>query len=154
MAVVTKGQQSSYWQGADIYDSLKALAGDLDIPIWTASQSNKTGNETQIIQGHQIAQSYAKVMVADFVMSISRRAQDKQTGTARIHIVKNRMGPDGLTYQARTNMATGHMQLFENNTIQSLNVKKGSSASQKQSIQRQIIKKVQQQKLQQKYEQQ
>ena len=64
------------------------------------------------------------------------------------------MGPDGLTYQAKTNMATGHMQIFENNTIQSLNVKKGSAVSQNQSIQRQIIKKMQQQKLQQQYSQQ
>lgn len=49
------------------------------------------------------------------------------------------MGPDGITFQAKTNMATGHMQIFENNTIQSINVKKKMSKNQNQSIQRQII---------------
>lgn len=86
-------------------------------------------------------------MIADFVMSISRRAQDKQNGTARIHIIKNRMGPDGITFQAKTNMSTGHMQIFENNTIQSVTVKNSTSKSQSQSIQRQIIRKMKQKEL-------
>jgi len=48
-------------------------------------------------------------MIADLVISISRKSEDKENGTARIHIIKNRMGPDGLTFQAKTNMSTGHM---------------------------------------------
>ena len=86
-------------------------------------------------------------MIADFVMSISRKSQDKENGTARIHIIKNRMGPDGLTFQAKTNMSTGHMQIYENNTIQSLKVKKGNPKSQAQSMQRQLIRKLKQKQL-------
>ena len=32
-ATVVKGQQGSYWQGADIYDALKALAGEINVPV-------------------------------------------------------------------------------------------------------------------------
>ena len=34
-------------------------------------------------------------MTGDFVISLSRREQDKQAGTARIHVIKNRFGGDG-----------------------------------------------------------
>jgi len=44
-------------------------------------------------------------VVAYFAASISRRAKDKQTGVGKLHIMKNRYGMDGLTYNAAINIA-------------------------------------------------
>lgn len=57
------------------------------------------------------------------------------------------MGPDGLTFQAKTNMSTGHMQIFESNTLQAVKLKRGSNVSQNVKLQRQIIAKMKQQEI-------
>lgn len=97
----------------DIYEDLRGLAGQYNIPIWTASQSNRDSTEEDIIQGNKVSESYNKVMVADFIMSLSRKLNDKIGGTGRWHIIKNRMGGDGMTFPSKINTTTGHIQIYE-----------------------------------------
>ena len=52
-------------------------------------------------------------MVEVFVMSLSRKIEDKIGNTGRFHVIKNRFGPDGLTYPARINTNIGKIELFE-----------------------------------------
>ena len=54
-------------------------------------------------------------MISDFCMSLSRKKEDKVNGTGRIHIMKNRYGMDGLTYNAKVDTTTGHVDLDDNN---------------------------------------
>jgi hypothetical protein len=82
------------------------MGGELGIPIWTASQSNRASVDSEVIEADKVADSYAKVMNADFIISLSRKSKDKLNNTARIHIMKNRFGPDGLTFP--TKMDTNH----------------------------------------------
>ena len=62
----------------DIYTSLRGMATELKIPIWTASQSNRSAARDNIIQGDQIAESYSKIMISDFALSLSRKTEDKE----------------------------------------------------------------------------
>lgn len=102
----------------NIYEELRALAGEFQIPIWTASQANRSSADSEIIGGDKIAEAYSKLMVADFVISLSRRAQDKIGSSGRWHIIKNRFGPDGITFPSKMNTSTGLIQLFEETTPQ------------------------------------
>jgi len=104
---------NSYQEAGGIYEELRACAGELQIPIWTASQSNRSSLEVDIIQANNIADSYRKIMTADFVMSISRKIEDKISNTARVHVIKNRFGPDGMTYPTRMNTGNGDIQLHD-----------------------------------------
>ena len=104
---------NSYSEAGGIYEELRAVAGELQIPIWTASQSNRAGMEEDVLTAMNISDSYRKIMTADFVLSVSRKTQDKQANTARFHIIKNRFGPDGLTFPARMNAGCGDIQLFD-----------------------------------------
>ena len=45
-----------------------------------------------------ISEAFNKCFVADFIFSVSRTIEDKQTNGGRIFIAKNRNGPDGLIY--------------------------------------------------------
>lgn len=56
-------------------------------------------------------------MVADFVVSLSRKVSDKISGTGRWHVIKNRFGPDGLTFPSKMNMAVSKIDIFAENTI-------------------------------------
>jgi hypothetical protein len=101
----------------NIYEDLRGMAGTYQIPIYTASQANRSALEEDIIEADKIAESYSKVMVADFVVSLSRKVADKISGTGRWHIIKNRFGPDGLTFPSKMNMAVSRIDIFAENTI-------------------------------------
>ena len=101
----------------NIYEDLRGLAGTYQIPLYTASQANRSALEEDVIEADKIAESYAKVMVADFVVSLSRKAADKISGTGRWHVIKNRFGPDGLTFPSKMNMATAKIDIYSENTV-------------------------------------
>jgi len=48
--------------------------------------------------GDGISHSMMKLEIADFVVSLSRKQEDKLSNTARFVIVKNRHGKDGMVY--------------------------------------------------------
>ena len=104
----------------DIYTSTKGLARELNIPVWSASQVNRQGAQDEVIEGHKAAGSYDKMMITDFAASISRRAKDKQTGVGKLHIMKNRYGMDGLTYNAAINIAIGEYKIVSDEEYDSL----------------------------------
>ena len=95
----------------DIYTSTKGLARELNIPIWSVSQVNRAGAKDDIIEGDKAAGSYDKMMITDLSMSLSRKKEDKVNGTGRLHIMKNRYGMDGLTFQVDVNTSNGHISV-------------------------------------------
>ena len=95
----------------DIYTNLRGLASEMKLPIWTASQVNRSGAREEIIQGDRMAESYSKMMITDFAMSLSRSAEDKENGTGRWHIMKNRYGADGITYDSVMDTSIGKIEI-------------------------------------------
>jgi replicative DNA helicase len=93
----------------DIYTSTKGLARELNIPIWSVSQVNRAGAKDDVIEGDKAAGSYDKMMITDLSISLSRKKEDKVNGTGRLHIMKNRYGMDGLTFQVDVNTSTGRI---------------------------------------------
>ena len=96
----------------DIYTSTKGLARELKLPIWSVSQVNRSGAKDNIIEGDKAAGSYDKMMIADFAMSLSRQKKDKVNGTGRFHIMKNRYGTDGMTFNVAVDTSTGHIEII------------------------------------------
>lgn len=113
---------NSYSEAGGIYEELRGVAGELQIPIWTASQSNRAAMDDDIIQANNISDSYRKIMTADFVLSLSRKVTDKVANTARFHVIKNRFGPDGLTFPSRMNAGCGDIQIFSEQSKDGMNV--------------------------------
>jgi len=113
---------NSYSEAGGIYEELRGVAGELQIPIWTASQSNRAAIDEDIIQANNISDSYRKIMTADFVMSLSRKVNDKVSNTARFHIIKNRFGPDGITFPSRMNAGCGDIQIFSENSREGVGI--------------------------------
>jgi hypothetical protein len=100
----------------ETYENLRGMAGEFELPIWTASQANRSSLEEEVIDATKIAEDYSKVMTADFVMSISRKVEDKIANTGRFHVIKNRFGIDGITFPASINTNTGLIQVHEAST--------------------------------------
>jgi len=81
-----------------IYEDLRAIAQENKCPLWTASQTNRTGLNAEVVTMESISEAFNKCFVADFICSISRTIKDKNANTARLFIAKNRNGPDGLVF--------------------------------------------------------
>ena len=97
----------------ELYEDLRGMAGEYGVPVWTATQANRSALEDDIIEADKIASSYGKVMVSDFLMSLSRKVEDKLSGTGRGHVIKNRFGPDGITLPSKINTNNGQFNFFE-----------------------------------------
>lgn len=88
-----------------IYDELRSMAGEYSLPIWTASQSNKEGSSSDIVDLTNMSEAYGKAMIADVVLGLSRKPQEKSLGTGRLYVAKNRAGRDGLVFPVKINTA-------------------------------------------------
>jgi replicative DNA helicase len=81
-----------------IYEELRGIAAETNCPLWTASQTNRSGLNAEVITMESISEAFNKCFVADLIFSVSRTVEDKTVNGGRIFIAKNRNGPDGLVY--------------------------------------------------------
>jgi len=127
--LLSKGghMDSTYAEQGGIYVELRGLSGLYQIPFWTASQASRGAINEEYIQADKIADSYAKVMHSDFIISLSRKASDKVNETARFHIMKNRFGPDGLTFPAKMDTNTGMIEIYEGKSPEGIMAQKEAS---------------------------
>jgi hypothetical protein len=121
-----KGRDGAYAELGGIYEELRGLSGTALIPIWTATQTNRAAIDHEIIQADSVGDSYKKVQTADFIMSVSRKTKDKLSNTGRIHIVKNRFGPDGMTFPAKIDTFHGIMDVFASNSTDGVSATRDS----------------------------
>ena len=121
---------STYQEQGGVYIDLRGMSGELEIPIWTASQTNRSAIDSEVIEADKIADSYAKVMNADFIMSWSRKSKDKLNNTARAHIMKNRFGPDGITFPCKMDTNTGFIEVYEGTSAEGILSTKESASGQ------------------------
>ena len=114
---------NSYSDMGNIYEELRTVAGELQLPVWTASQTNRGGAGEDIVTAEHISDSFRKIMTADFILSMSRKINDKANNTARFHVIKNRFGPDGITLYAKMNAGNGDIRVFHEKDRESDEIK-------------------------------
>tara|TARA_R110000851_G_scaffold309089_6_gene468374 strand:+ start:1795 stop:3165 length:1371 start_codon:yes stop_codon:yes gene_type:complete len=81
-----------------IYEELRGMAQMFECPIWTASQTNRSGLNAEVITMESISEAFNKCFVADFIFTISRTIEDKVNNEGRAFVAKNRNGPDGIVF--------------------------------------------------------
>jgi hypothetical protein len=78
-----------------------------------------------IIEGTNASASYDKLFITDFCISLSRKRQDKVSGTGRFHVMKNRYGMDGMSYEAIIDTNIGKI-IIDSNEFDESNIVQGS----------------------------
>jgi replicative DNA helicase len=81
-----------------IYEELRGMAVEYEAPVWTASQTNRSGLNAEVITMEAISEAFNKCFIADFIFTISRTIDDKVANSGRLFVAKNRNGPDGLVF--------------------------------------------------------
>ena len=100
-----------------IYEDLRAIAQEQQCPIWTASQTNRSGLNAEVVTMESISEAFNKCFVADFICSISRTIKDKNSNQARMFIAKNRNGPDGLIFSMHMDASCVKLQVIDKTEI-------------------------------------
>jgi len=95
------------------YEELRAIAQKNNCPVWTASQTNRSGLNAEVITMESISEAFNKCFVADFIFSVSRTIEHKNENTGRMFIAKNRFGPDGLVYPLNMDTSNVTIEVLE-----------------------------------------
>ena len=110
-----------------IYEELRGIAAEYEAPVWTASQTNRSGLNAEVITMESISEAFNKCFVADFIFSISRTIEDKVANSGRLFVAKNRNGPDGLIFPLfmdTANVCIKVLEPSEENEIVEVSAKK------------------------------
>lgn len=118
------GQEQKRFELENIYQNLRGMAGELGVPVWTASQTNRDGLKDDWIGADRISESYQKIMISDFIIAVQRFDQDKEDGKARVNVMKNRFGPDGIHCAANFDTRFGYLEIFAPSTKEGKEAKK------------------------------
>lgn len=103
-----------------VYEELRSLANELDVPIWTASQSNKEGADKDVVDLTNMAEAYGQAHVADFILGLSRKSVDKSTGYGNIFVAKNRAGVDGVKYHIHLDTGKSILRVISEDEIRNI----------------------------------
>jgi replicative DNA helicase len=125
-----------------IFEELRAFAAEMDLPIWTASQSNKEGAESDIISLANMAEAYAQAHICDFVVGLGRPESKKATGIGTLFIAKNRNGIDGLSYPIKIDTARSRFSLLTEDESKRLTEEQEKEAQDEQTRVRQSFKRI------------
>jgi replicative DNA helicase len=106
-----KSQESRHSLG-NTYEELRGIGQAWDIPVWTASQTNRSGLNAEVITMEAISEAFNKCFVADFICSISRTMEDKTENKGRMFVAKNRNGIDGIVYPMEIDTAKVHLRVL------------------------------------------
>ena len=98
-------------------DTIDITVDDTHMFFANGVYSHNSALEEDVIDASKVAESYGKVMVADFIISLSRKVADKLAGTGRWHIIKNRFGPDGITLPSKMNTSNGQFNIFADTSV-------------------------------------
>ena len=117
-----------------IYEELRAIAQEYACPVWTASQTNRSGLNAEVITMESISEAFSKCFVADFIFSVSRTIEDKTTNSGRIFVAKNRNGVDGLIYPMFMDTSNVKLEVLEPTGESIEDINKSAAKKQEESL--------------------
>lgn len=80
-----------------LYEELRGLAQEFNCAIWGASQTNRGALAKEVITIGDLAESFGKAAVADFMIALSQTKEEKARNELRYYVAKSRNGQSDTT---------------------------------------------------------
>lgn len=96
-----KGGEDDYRDLGRVYDELIAIGREFNVPIWTASQTNRNARGKTLASVEDIADSWQKVANADVCISINVSDDERTRDEMRLYGAKVRRGQDGFQVKCK-----------------------------------------------------
>lgn len=82
-----------------IMRALETVIEEMDVACWTATQGNRSATSLDLVKTENMGGSLKKAQIAHFILGIGKTLPQKETRTATLSVLKNRLGPDGMVFQ-------------------------------------------------------
>lgn len=129
-----------------IFEELRGFAGEADIPVWTATQSNREGASSELIDTTNMAESYGQAHICDFILGLSRKQTEKSTGFATLYIAKNRAGIDGIVLKAHLDTSKSKLRVLSEEEMRGVDNSDADEKEKQKTLLRQTYLRVQKNK--------
>lgn len=93
-----------------LYEDCRALGQEFNCAVWGASQTNRGALAKKVVTIADLAESFGKSAVADFMIAISQTKEEKRNGEVRYYVAKHRNGQSDETIHCDINYATMKIQ--------------------------------------------
>jgi replicative DNA helicase len=103
--------QDEYADLGAIFADLRGLAGEMGVPVWTATQANRSGLNADVVDLEHIGDSIKKAQIADLIIALCAKREEIDAGIMRLFGAKNRNGPD--KWEIKIGTAYEMMTLYE-----------------------------------------
>lgn len=80
-----------------LYEDCRALGQEFNCAVWGASQTNRGALAKKVVTIADLAESFGKSAVADFMIAISQTKEEKRNGEVRYYVAKHRNGQSDET---------------------------------------------------------
>jgi replicative DNA helicase len=90
MKPTTLNRHGERFNHSEVTIELRALASELEIPIITAWQVNRTGYEKQVIDATDIAECWDVIHHADIILGLNQNHVEREEKVLRVNVIKQR----------------------------------------------------------------
>ena len=101
-----------------IYEELRSWAREINIPVWTVTQINRDGMDVEVITLKYVAECFAKAMIADLFMTMSRKKDGPTPDIGNMFIAKSRLGRDGVKFPLMINTGISKIEILAADSIE------------------------------------
>jgi len=77
---------------SSVYTNLHKIAKQHNIILVTATQSNRHGMKSRVVNMYDVSEDISKVNISDYVFTICQTPEESQKNVSRVFIAKNRSG--------------------------------------------------------------
>lgn len=103
-----------------IIQELRSFGKEINIPVWTALQSNKEGAKSEIIDFTNLSEGFGQAFEADFILGLQRLSTQKTTGYGNVFVAKNRAGMDGMQFKIHLDTSTSTLRVLSEDEIEDM----------------------------------
>lgn len=94
--------------------------------IVTASQTNRSALNQEVVTLESISDAFSKCFVADLIITLSRTPDDKMKNSGRFFIAKNRNGTDGVVFPIEMDTSNVQIEILESELESVEDIRKAS----------------------------
>jgi len=95
-----------------IFKDLVALAQELNIPIWTAAQSNREGLDVEVLTLKHISECFAIAMIVHLFITINRDKAGPTPELGNMFVAKSKIGKDGIKFPMMINTSISKLEIL------------------------------------------
>lgn len=112
--MISNRKFSQDWKGEKkVFDELKSMADIEDVPVWTATQGNRSGLEKEIIDVENIGGAYGKLAPCNIMLTLTRSRRQKEENTGTLFVAKNKDAKDSVVFNMLVDLDRGIFEFKE-----------------------------------------